>query len=482
MNPSLQTKSPGKATRLPIDVILFFALYIIAPSYLAVEFHHSLPLVTLSRALLVIMGLMLAFRRRQDLFKLQKPNWKALNLGLTDCKLLRWGLLAYFALLLLADIALFPADSGEALKAIFVLILEEYILLWLLTLILDTRKKLVGALQTLVIAAGCVALISIIGCIFSVNPFHWLDTVEREMLRTNYLRLGVLRAEAGFGHPVYYGAFCAMIVPINMYFVEHSEKRWMRVMFAVILSLNLVALLLSNSRGSLLAFGCTFVLIVFLKLVRREFKQFLRTYIPVMLLSAGILGILVAVLPHGLYFLTGTINSLLDAVIPEGLFKNNGNIPAPTETTSATKPIVEYGENADGARSRLAQLTGISYTFQRKPLFGLGSNAHTRGLVHYQFVEGQWWHVPTFDMGLVAIACQYGIAGLIGYGALFGTTFLTTLSKKFRKDSLMQQLSLSFVTYMLCLLTISSLPKMDWVLIAAIVCLVNIIKKESVTD
>lgn len=481
MNPSLQAKTSSKASRLPLDVILFFALYVIAPSYLAVEFHSKLPLITLSRALLVMLGLMLVFRRRKTIFKLQKPDWKAMNFLLTDTRLLRWGLLAYFVLLLAADVALFPADKGEALKAIFVLLVEEYALVWMLTIILDTRKKLLGALQALVVASGVVALISVIGCIFNQNPFHWLNTVEREMLMTSYLRLGVLRAEAGFGHPVYYGAFCAMIVPINMYFTERSDARWKRFAFALILSFNLVALFLSNSRGSLIAMCCTAVLIVALKILRKEFKQMLRTYIPVLLMSLAILLIVASTIPHGAQFLTGTVNSVLDVVLPDGLFTPKAPASTPSAPTVPTKPVVDYGENAEGAASRIAQLSGIYWTFQRNPIFGLGSNAHVRGLVAFQFVEGQWWNVPTFDMGLVAIACQYGIVGLLGYGALYGSLLLTAISKKFRKDTLMQQLGLSFVTYMLCLLTISSLPKMEWIVFAAMVCLVNILRKEQPT-
>ena len=144
MSPSLQHNASGKGQRLGWDVLLFFALYIMAPSYLAVELHSRLPLITLSRGLLVLLALMLLIRRSKDLFRLQKPNLKALNPGLTECKLLRWGLLIYFGLLLLADMALFPADHGESLKALFVLLTEEYFMVWLLTLILDTRKKLLN--------------------------------------------------------------------------------------------------------------------------------------------------------------------------------------------------------------------------------------------------------------------------------------------------------------------------------------------------
>ena len=111
-------------------------------------------------------------------------------------------------------------------------------------------------------------------------------------------------------------------------------------------------------------------------------------------------------------------------------------------------------------------------------MFGFGSNAHTRGLIYYEWEVGNWVQTDTFDVGLVAIICQYGIVGLLGYIALFGSVAMTVLSKKYRQDPLMYFLMLAFVTYLLCLITISSLDKMLWVLIAAIVCLVNILRKE----
>jgi len=482
MSPSLQHNASGKGQRLGWDVLLFFALYIMAPSYLAVELHSRLPLITLSRGLLVLLALMLLIRRSKDLFRLQKPNLKALNLGLTECKLLRWGLLIYFGLLLLADVALFPADRGESLKALFVLLIEEYFMVWLLTLILDTRKKLLTALRTLTLASGCVSLIAIVGCIFNVNPFHWLNTVEREMLMTTYYRLGVLRAEAGFGHPVYFGAFCAVMVPLHMYFIEHSDARWQRLLFSGTMSLNLVSLLLSNSRGSLLAFGCLFVLIVLVRILKKEFKAFLRTYIPVFLMTLGLLTVVILCLPYGMYFLTETVRSLVSVFIPETSVGPDLPIPSTPAPTIPTEPMPEYGENAAGTRSRLVQLSGIYWTLSKKPLFGFGSNAHVRGLIAFQIVEGQWWTTKTFDMGLVAIVCQYGLAGLLGYGALYGSVFLTTAAKKFRKDPLMEQLGLAFIAYMLCLLTISSVAKLEWILFAAIICLANIILKERSAD
>lgn len=456
------------------DVILFFALYVLMPSYCAVEISASLPLITVSRGLLVLMGLMLLIRRRKDLFNLRKLDVKALNFGLTGDKFLRWGLLIYFVLLVICDIVLLPTDMGEALKATFVVVVEGYALVWMLTLILDTREKLLIALKALVIASGVTAVIAMLGCVLGFNPFHYLDTVKREMLMTSYYRLGLLRAEAGFGHPVYYGVFCAVVSPINMYFVENSEKPGEKRLFSVCLALNMVGLVLSNSRGSMFAFGCMVILAAVLRILAKDFKKFFATYLPIGLTALGILAVVSLLSPAGLKFLQGIVNSLLSAVFP--------NAEISLDVVTRDNEVITYGENAAGGRSRMAQMTGILWTLEHEPLFGFGSNAHVRGLVRYQYYPGKWSVTDTFDVGLVAIICQYGLVGLVGYTALYGSVFKTVVSKKYRGDSLMYFLGLAFITYMLCLITIATLLKTEWVLIAVIVCLVNIIRKESQND
>lgn len=456
------------------EVYLFFALYIIAPSYLAVELHSKLPLITLSRAVLMLMGLGLIIRRRRELFCLRKMHF---NFTLTDDKFLRWGLVIYFVLMLITHLALVPADAAEAVKALFTLVVEYYAMTWLLTLILDTRSKLLAALRTLVIAAGVTAIVSIVGCIFDTNPFHYLNTVEREMLMTTYYRLGVLRVEAGFGHPVFYGAFCAIITPVMMYFYEDARTWGKKIFYGGCLTVNLVAMVLSNSRGSLLAFGGLVGLIVLMRLVTRRFGKFLLAYLPIAGATVVVLVGVTALTPTGTLLLKGIVDSLVAVFTPQ---QSATGVQTPSDTPSAapSEPVVDYGENAAGTRSRLVQMTGILYTLARKPIFGFGSNAHVRGLVKFEFRPGQWWISKTFDMGIVSIVCQYGIVGLLAYISLYGAILKTIICKKYHKDPLMQTLGLAFVTFLACLLAISSLNKVSWIMIAAVVCLVNIIRTE----
>lgn len=461
-----QSSRLGKGV-LGWDVLLFFALYMIMPSYFAIEISSKLPLFTASRILFIIMGAMLLVRRRRQLVPLKLSQW---NFLLTEDRWLRGGLFLYFVLLTVCNGVLLLTDTGEALKALFSVIVESYGLIWMLSLILDTREKLEKALAVAVVSSGVVATVVTVGCVLDVNPFYWLNTVEREMLMAGYYRLGLLRAEAGFGHPVYYGAFCAIMIPINMYFIENNENRNKHLLFSGSLGMNLVGLVLSNSRGSLCVFGCLAFLVLVIRIREKRFGELCKIYLPIVGIALMILGVVALMSPAGLAFLRGIVASLINTVAP-------GSVSMDIIIDENT--VISYGKNASGGRSRMTQMTGMLWTMKESPLFGLGSNAHKRGLVFYQNKQGIWSQAQTFDVALVSIVCQYGLVGLAGYISLFGSIFRTTAIKVYRQDSLMHFLGLAFITYLLCLITISSLDKVAWMLITVIVCLCNIIRKES---
>lgn len=507
-------KRVSSSDYLSWEVCLFFALYVISPSYWAIDVHPKLPLLSASRLLLVIIGIMLIVRRRKDIFRLQRMNISALNFGLARDKWLRWGLLIFFATQTVCNAVLFPSNPGEALKTMFVLAVEAYGVVWILSFVLNTRKKVYEALRILVFSSGVVALVAAVSCVLEINPFHALNWAQRDMLMTSEYRLGLIRAEAGFGHPCYYGAFCTIVSPINMYFVEYSEKKWEKKVFALCLALNITGIVLSNARGSFLTFGCVVLIAAIWSICHKEFKKFLFTYLPIGLVAILILVIVSLLSPVGLAFLVGVVKSVLNvffpeismdivvrtpaavveetvaaaqetlAAIQETMAAVQETAAAAAETTAvteaaATEQVISYGINPEGFKSRLRQLTGVKWTLMHKPVFGFGSKSHMYGLINFQRTRGGVWEVmESFDVGLVMIICQYGLVGLLGYTALFGSLLKETLDKKCFKDPLMRFLCFTFVIYLIHLLTIATLEKMLWVLIASIVCLSNVMHKE----
>lgn len=521
----MQKKMQNEKYPIPWDVVLFCALYTILPSYFAIEISEKLPLITASRGLLMLMVLMLLVRRRSDVFNLRKNGLRQLNLGLCASPVLRWGLLIYFGLQLVINLT-FLTETTESIKAIFSLVAEGYMLVWALTLLIDTREKLMACLRVLVYASGATGAIAILSSIVDYNLFYLLNTVEREMMMANFYRLGMLRAEAGFGHAVYYGAYCAVMIPLNMYFVEESRKKSHTLVFCTCLVLNLVGMVLSNSRGSLLALGCTLVVMLPFKMFMKLGKRVWLRYAGVVAGTVAALVLAAAMSPLGMTFLEEIAQSMIAIVAPEqttqveqteateeggqtetilgaagtdsatteGTAGENSDAVTDSAATEGTagensgavteettgETVVDYGSNANGVRSRLIQLTGIKWTLERRPVFGFGPNAHVRGLVSYQYdqIWGRWSVTDTFDMEIVAVVCQYGIVGFVAICFLYGAIIFVLLRKKYLMDKLNLTFGFVFISYYLCMFSVVSVDKLTWIMIAMLVCFVNILKKE----
>ena len=434
-------------------VIMFFALYCILPDYLALELSPALPLLTASRIALLCLVLWALTRRGPS------------GLALTGDKPLRFGLLGFFALMTAANIPHFGASLGDTLKGIGVA-LEGYLVVWGITRMLDSRRAVLSALWTLVLASGAVGVIAAVGCAVGENPFHVLRTVERNALMSEYIRLGLLRAAAGFGHPVYYGAFCAVMLPLCMYFV-YTKTGHCRILAMGCAAMNVTGLVLSNSRGSILAAICVGVVILVLSF--RQPKLLLTRWLPVLAMALVVLILVVTVAGAGITFLSDVTVSVAQSVIEPEL------APGTSEPEQLSG---EYGENINGVSSRMAQLTGILWTLERGPVFGLGYNAHMRGLVSYQWEPGRWQATPTFDMAPVAIICQYGFVGLAGYCLLYGTALWCMFRS--RRDPLMRCLLTMALTFGLCMLSVSGMDALQWVLLGVLTSLVNVTREQKV--
>ena len=487
----MKTQRTSNSRVLHWEVILFMALYILLPSYFALELSQSLPLITASRILIALMGVILLIRRR-DVFSFKSFRIRNLNLTLTQDPFLRTSLLIYWGLLLLVN-ATFLFKTTESVKQIFVIIAEEYLVVWMLCLIIDTREKLISALRIMVFSAAAVAVIAAIGSIINYNPFLLLDTVSRDMVIRPFYRYGVLRACVGFMHPVYYGAYCAVMLPIGMFFADRSETKREKLLYSGCLVLILTGLILSNSRGSILAFGCTACLIFFIRLYRKSLGKLFATYLPIIGCAVVILALVFALSPAGrprLAKYAESVKNFFSSHVEPGPGTDPSTPTDPsTSEPSATEPsepepdlTPEFGENPNGVGSRLDQLSGIRYTVERQPVFGFGPNAPARGLVGYMYSPGTWSFVKTVDVNIVAIISQYGLVGLIGFLCLYGSIGISFLRKPYRSDPLMHYLFLAFVCYMLCLLSISFLDKWFWVITGLGLCLINIIRKEQVVS
>ena len=110
-------------------VAVFAALYMILPSYFAIEFSSSLPLITASRILLLLLVVVY----------LIKNNWH-FNFKIINESSVNRLLLAFFALIFITDIGHLPSSS--AIRDILSVIIEEWLVVWVLTTVIVSPKSM----------------------------------------------------------------------------------------------------------------------------------------------------------------------------------------------------------------------------------------------------------------------------------------------------------------------------------------------------
>lgn len=87
----------------------------------------------------------------------------------------------------------------------FSIIFEQLILVIILLQVIESKQQIKQCMKALACGSAISAIVSIISIICGENLFYYLNTVSRSMLMASTVRMGIVRAEAGFGHPVYYG-------------------------------------------------------------------------------------------------------------------------------------------------------------------------------------------------------------------------------------------------------------------------------------
>lgn len=417
-----------KKNRNNIIIDIFAIFYIILPSYFALEINTSFPLMTASRFFLFLLLMYYVLKTRGRL-----------SMKIVDNRRFSNDLAVYIILALIPNL-FHLTETSESIKRMFVIVVEELMLIWLISRCVCTKGKIIRFLRLMIYASAVVALISIVGSIVGLNFFSFLNTVERKVAIADFSRLGLLRAEAGFGHAVFYSLYCAVLMPIIFYFIEEERK----LRYTIILLLDILALLFSNSRGAFLA-----VLIISVLWFRRNINTLINKYsmFVVILIISIVFGILI--MPEIILKFAQSIGALFTALV------------------GAETKIENYGFNASGAYSRLYQFSGMYHVLINNPLFGMGAKADGRGLIKYKNEHG-WYTTDTYDVGFVQIFCDYGIVGFIGSLCLIRgiCMLIKTLDKR---DKLTKLFIYVFVTYLICFLSSVGVDKLFWVLVGLLI-------------
>lgn len=414
---------------------LMVAFVGILPEQFSVRLHDSLPLLTGSRVLILIVAVFWLYERIKTR-RLQVPISLLIFFGINIA-------LALFHLF-------FDLDE---IKYIAILLMERALVILMLKDMIDSRQEFERCIDFTILACCAIAVIGICQTVFDYDIASVLHLTETMASISLTPRMGLTRAYGTF-NAISYGCYCAIMLLLIYYRLAKTNLQRYGVAFA----LTFTALICTFSRSSWVCIAAVFFVLLILGR-----KAFIKRMLP----SAGmaILLCLVLCLPQPklakAYIETGksVINMVL-AVLPDtppvptddttaqessgtdqstssndlsGTVQDvpsddddssstpQGTVDSNAEKEPAFKLDKEFGLNGDDpSYSRVAQWTAVEYmTMQGKLITGYGYNAFVEGKLHYYFDrwDARWKTAPMLDVGLVAIITE---GGLIGTGSLIG--------------------------------------------------------------
>ena len=411
-------------------ILFFMAFYPVLPDYFAIELGGGLPLLKASRILLLILMLCVCFHNKK-IHLIRQP------LKVTG---LYWPLFIYFAARILANGYYAPSLSA-AINTEFTVIVEQLLLIVMICQVVRSREDVHLCVKTIVNASGVVAIISIINVLIGSNLFYNLNTVSRNVLMVSTVRMGIIRAEATFGHPVYYAMYCALIIPLALYVWQNEKNAWN----SCVLGLNVIAAFLTESRGTIVVLLALFLIYVIIA------DKKTRNRILTAVCAIACVAVVVS-------FVVPTVAQQFSNIIKSVMIAFG----------DSSETIENFGGNSStGLESRMIQLSGITWMLMHNAIFGLGASCHTRGKLSY-YINGAWSVRDTIDNGYVGYFVEEGLLGGIACFSLFYSLLKSSWKKATFKNSrnMNNSFFLCFVSYVAVMLSVADVSQLLWVIIA----------------
>ncbi len=427
---------------------IFVPCMIFLPPYYGIEISASLPIITVSRLMYVIFYIYIVLNQKRHI---TFPLFQSTKLKPSPCFFF---LGFYFFLRIVSNIAHIVTHIDSA-KTIFHIIFEELFLIVAIYLLSPSKSELISTIKVVLWVATVLFVIGIFESFTFIRPFDSLYTVSRFLLNDHYIRLGMLRATTTMGIPNYFGNICLLILPIALFFYQQYKlKRYLLIVF-----LDYYAMIHSGCRS--IMFFSFFVLILFFIIFCRTKSErivFMKNFFLIAFLITIIATLLSVGNERYRYYYTGTVKSLLNEI---GFnFDLSANAP---------DGIEGYGQNElSGSQSRFEQLSGISYTINKSPLFGFGTGAQKRNEVMY-YALGKWVYADKYDIALFEIVANEGIVGLIGYIMLFVAMIYELLLLRNNEKKYYSILIIEIIAYLFTTLcTINMSPILMIIVIAVL--------------
>ncbi len=387
---------------------LLFAFYAILPSAFAIEISESLPLLTGTRMLILLLLIFWIYNRHAN-----------------SVTVIPKEMIFYLVANVAISIVNLHYGYGE-FNRIFILVLEEFLIVILIKDLIANKEEFYRCIDFMIAGSIVLVIIGVLQTVFHYDIASVLNIVESSAESILTDRMGMLRAYAT-SNAISYGCYCAFMIPIILYMYERTKKeRYLFALFA-----NLLALICTMSRSSLLALAI--VLLLMLLIRKKELiKPFIK-YIPLALIAV----IVVA------YKMPSLVNSVVE------VSKSILNVLGADFQLSE-----QFGLNADNASySRMVQWSSLEYMIGDGTwLFGYGYNAYVRGMLHYFYKQfGHWTVATTLDVGFVRILGETGVVGL-GIYFIFLVSIFSFVIRNIKSNKTLDFYTMSF--YLLILYVI----------------------------
>lgn len=233
----------------------FIFLLPLMPKYFAIDF-SGLPLMTIYR-LTVLFVFLIEFSIYG--FNIFKKIIYILKKSI--------GKIVLFMLLVFLVSAL-NAKSNEAFITIVGYIFDNILLFVIVFNRINSNKsnyqdEIYKILKLLVYSTLMLSIFGILEFLTGKNVFSMLDTVKRDFISTSdtYIRMGAARVETSFGHPLGYGLFLILIIPVIVFFIRIAKSRAEINFYSLIFFLAVINIFLTASRSTML---CLLIEILFL--------------------------------------------------------------------------------------------------------------------------------------------------------------------------------------------------------------------------
>ncbi len=393
---------------------ILFGFYSILPDTFAIELSASLPLITGSRILVLIICCIwvynLKFRKREGIPK---------------------EILVYVLVEVCISIINLRQGFGEV-NNIFITVVQQFMLVMAVKATVEEEEEVYNCIDFLIYGSVALGIISILQTVLKFDVTTVLNITQERVVENITDRMNRVRA-FGVTNAISNGCYCAFMCLITMFMYEH-RRRFRYIIFLVV---NAVALLCTMTRSALLAFGIT---VVVMALVRNRY--FIRTYAKYIVLAlVGIIGIFILK------------PSIFDSVIE--VFKSILNVLGFDFELSD-----DFGLNADNAsNSRLMQWSAIYYMAKEGLLlFGYGYNAFLRGRLYYYFIQFEAWvKAPAVDTGFVAIATQGGVISLFNNLLLWTGIVVSSIRNRDRRHKAFDIYKLTiYIAFMYIIINVAS--------------------------